>query len=367
MAFFAYFFISLFQAPRKMPMPDLVKVASFARSFEPLIDHSEQGVRQIADYQRTYLAVWDLAEHVRVANLTSADVIAHELDDLGTSLDELTSNLRKFYVNVDADMDSIILVTEWASGQLNALPSNPESRLAIAYTNMYDSLASIGLFENPSTSLPTALGTTVSELFGRTRSQQTYRALQHLLTEFLSILEESIESELVFASKLFSLHESIERSFLSIQRLTIRESDEQQGLQTDHLASMWARAFGPNAKKLRLYERNLNLLSTVRSSTLQNKGLLLLHNNRLVGLKQDLEQLKRRLASPLIAGGKESTVSVDKQVQSLETTYDYLRNMRNEQKRRVRDWQFEREQEREVERVQLVGTAKVGKLEIQGR
>jgi hypothetical protein len=96
---------ALFQPAYGRPVPDLVKVAGVARSFEPLIYYSEHGVAQVSDLQNTGNAVWDLSESVRSSNLTSAPLIVKELDELSESLKMLSIELTRFFANVDGDID----------------------------------------------------------------------------------------------------------------------------------------------------------------------------------------------------------------------------------------------------------------------
>jgi hypothetical protein len=77
----------LFQPMAQRPVPDLVKVAGLARSFEPLIYYS------------------DLGESVRSSNMTSAGIIVKGLDELSESLKTLAIELTKFFANVDGDID----------------------------------------------------------------------------------------------------------------------------------------------------------------------------------------------------------------------------------------------------------------------
>lgn len=96
---------ALFEPAYGSPVPDLVKVAGIARSFEPLIYYSEHGAAQVGDLQATGVAVWDLGESVRSSNLTSAPIIVKELDELSDSLKTLSLELTKFFANVDGDID----------------------------------------------------------------------------------------------------------------------------------------------------------------------------------------------------------------------------------------------------------------------
>lgn len=98
----------LLRPPTPGPVPDLVKVAGLAKSFEPLIHYSENGVQQISDLQETGVAVWDLGESVRSTNMTSAPIIVKELDELSESLKTLAIELTRFFANVDGDVDRCV-------------------------------------------------------------------------------------------------------------------------------------------------------------------------------------------------------------------------------------------------------------------
>lgn len=94
-----------------------MKVAGLARSFEPLIHYSQNGVAQIGDLQETGVAVWDLGESVRYSNMTSAPIIARELDNLGESLKTLAVELTRFFANVDGDIDRYDLRNRFCRNQ----------------------------------------------------------------------------------------------------------------------------------------------------------------------------------------------------------------------------------------------------------
>ncbi|KAL8788097.1 MAG: hypothetical protein Q9213_001855 [Squamulea squamosa] len=325
----------LTHTPPPAPVPDLVKVAGLARSFEPLIFYSEHGVKQIGDLQETGVAVWDLGESVRFVNMTSAPIIVQELDNLSENLKNLASELSKFFTNVDGDIDGILIVMEWAQRELSTLESMPTSSLSTAFTNIHTLLSKVGFLQNQSTGLPTSLGNVFTSLFGTTHAQRTQQTLHRTFNEFLSVLEESINSELTHSTALFALFESIDRQFLNIQRSVVRETDTQDQLQSEFLSSLWVRLTGPNASQMRKYEKNKALLASVRAKTTQNKSLLVDHNGRLVALKGNLESLRRKLVSPLVGRGEGSTVGVEDQIRGLEGTYDQLKRVRERQKERV--------------------------------
>lgn len=323
--------------PVPPPAPDLVKVAALARSFEPLLFYSENGVKQISELQETGVAVWDLGESVRLANMTSAPLIVQELDQLSDNLKTLSYELTRFFAGVDADIDSILIVMEWAKRELSVLSTAPLSSLSSAFTNVHAVLSRLGILEDRSTGLPTALGVLVTNLFGVTSSQRTHQTLLRTFNEFLGVLEDTINSELTYSTSLFSLFESIDRQFLNLHRTVVRESDTQERLEGELLSSLWVRIIGANASLLRKYEKNKDLLSSVRAKTTSNKGMLMEHNGKLMALKGNLENLRRKLVSPLVRRENGSTVGVEEQIRGLEGTYEHLRHVREKQRDRVQE------------------------------
>lgn len=361
---------ALFLPGLPQAIPDLVKLSSFARSFEPLIYYSENGYQQIGSLQETGVAVWDLSESVRGTNMTSAPIIVGQLDELSESLKSLSLELTQFFTDVDSDIDSILLVMDWAKRELSRLSAQPPTSLpTIVFDNVHNMLSRIGALEHTSgiaeggdatTTSPTTLGHIVLAIFGPTSAQQTRATLTYTFTEFLSVLEESINSELTRSTALFALFESIDRQFLNLQRTVVRESDAQERAEGEMLSSLWTRVLGPDSAAVRKYEKNKKLLANVRSHTVANKHLLVDHRGRLLTLKVNLETLRRKLVSPLVrrndsvsflgldgtaAGGSGSGAAgrmlspveavIDGQLRGLEGTHDYLRSVRERQKAKV--------------------------------
>ncbi|KAG9246510.1 hypothetical protein BJ878DRAFT_279912 [Calycina marina] len=317
------------------PVPDLVKVAGLAKAFEPLIFYSENGIQQIGDLQATGVAVWDLGESVRSTNMTSAPIIVKELDGLSDSLKTLALELTRFFANVDGDVDGILIVMDWAKRELAQLQLQllPPSPLTSAFDNFHSILSRCGVFEN-SAGTPTRLGSLATSLFGLSSPQRTRQTLQRTFTEFLSVLEESINSELQHSLVLFSLFESIDRQFLNLARTVIRESSAQDSAQDDMLGSLWTKLLGPNASTLHKFEKNKKLLSNIRAKTVQNKSILLEHNGKLLTLKANLESLRRKIVSPLLRANG-STLGVEEQIRGLEEVGGYLGGVRERQRSKL--------------------------------
>jgi len=352
--------------PIPPPVPDLVKLSTLAKSFEPLIFYSENGYMQITALQETSVAVWDLGESVRSANMTSAPLIVRSLDELSESLKSLGLELTRFFADVDSDVDSILIVMDWAKRELEGVSSAQGTPITgVVFDHIHGLLNRGGLLETATG--PTQLGKILTDVFGASSPQRTRATLTRTFHEFLNVLEESINSELTHSTALFALFTSIDRQFLNLQRTVVRESDTQERLESDLLSSLWTRVMGPNSVMLRKYEKNKQLLSSVRARTVSNKHLIMEHHGRLQTLKVNLETLRRKLVSPLVR--RNDSVSIDSkgmvegQIRGLEGTYEYLRVVREKQKAKLMEMVYGSKGPRRT----LVGVGAEGGLEIEAR
>ncbi|KAK4109746.1 hypothetical protein N656DRAFT_791601 [Canariomyces notabilis] len=322
----------LAQPAAMRPVPDLVKVAAVARSLEPLIYYSENGLQQVGDLQATGVAVWDLGESVRSSNMTAAPIIVKELDALSDSLKTLAEELTRFFANVDGDIDGILIVMDWARRELSQVQQLPPLPLSSAFDNIHNLLSNAGILEDPATGQPTRLGALSTSLFGYSTPQRTKQALQRTFNEFLTVLEEAVASELQHSLALFALFEAIDHQFLNLARTVVREASLQDEKHAEVLSSLWTRILGTKGSEVAKYERNRLLLQNVREKTVRNKGILVEHNHKLLALKANLEALRRKLVSPLVRSVNSSTLTIEDQIRGLEDVGLYLEGVRARQK-----------------------------------
>lgn len=333
-------FKSLLQPAAPRPAGDLVKVAGLARSFEPLIYYSEHAVAQVHDLQATSVAVWDLGESVRTSDMRDAPSIVADLDALSETMKTLAIEMTKFFARVDGDIDGILNVMDWAKMHLHRLNSSPApSTLSSAYDNLHNLLSQACILEDAAGS-PTSLGRVTTHVFGLSNPQREQRMVQLLFTEFLAVLEDSIQAELQHSVTLFALFEAVDFHFLNLARTVVRESSAQEELHADLLASLWTRLLGTRAAELRKFEQNRLLLRNVRDKTVRNKGILVEHNGKLLTLKASLETLRSKLVSPLVRGVNSTTLTLDDQIRGLSDVSEYLGGVRKQQKGKVMESLF---------------------------
>lgn len=184
---------------------------------------------------------------------------------------------------------------DWAKMHLHRFQSTKKSSpLSLAYDNVHTMLSQANILEEPSGTL-TPIGTVASFVFGPSTPQREQRVVQTVFREFLSVLEDSIQSELQHSLTLFALFEAVDRHLLNLVRTVARESSAQEELHADLLAGLWARILGPRAADVRKFEQNRLLLRDVRDKTVRNRGVLEDHNTKLLGLKASLEGLRAKL------------------------------------------------------------------------
>ncbi|KAF4125609.1 hypothetical protein GMORB2_0853 [Geosmithia morbida] len=331
---------ALMQPAATRPAGDLVKVAGVARSFEPLIYYSEHAIIQVHDLQATSIAVWDLSESVRASDMKDATSIINDLDGLSETMKTLAEEMTRFLSRVDGDMDAVLNVMDWARLHLERFQStkNP-STLSSAYDNMHNLLSRTHILEEPS-GAPTALGSLAGFVFGLSTPQREQRVVQTIFHEFLSVLEDSIQSELHHSLALFALFETVDRHLFNLVRTVARESSAQEELHADLLSGLWARILGPRSADVRKFERNRLLLRDVRDKTVRNRGILEDHNTKLLGLKASLEGLRAKLVSPLVRGANATTLSLEDQIRGISDVSSHLGDIRRLQKSRVMESMF---------------------------
>ena len=242
---------------------------------------------------------------------------------------------------------SVLIVIDWAKRELATVSAFPPSTMTSVFDNMHAMIARTGVLEDAD-GLPSKVDMMLTSLFGQPSTKRNRRVLHQTFSEFLSVLEESISGELKHAQLLFGLFEAIDGKFHNLQRATARENDKQERDEDELLSSLWSRLMGANAHKLKKFEKNKKLLATVRGRTIHNKHVLTDHSTKLLQLKSNLEILRQKLVSPLVRRNDSSALSIEEQIAGLDGTYQYLSEVREQQKRK------------HMERVYAAGSRHVG-------
>ncbi|KAI6784480.1 uncharacterized protein J7T54_006525 [Emericellopsis cladophorae] len=329
-------FLKIVLSPVKSrPAGDLVKIAGIARSFEPLIYYSEHANVQAQGLLSTSMAVVDLSESLRRSTMDYAPRLVVTLDSLSEDLRMLAVEVTRFLTTVDSDMDGILSVMDWSKMHLSRFQSNKhQGLLSSAYDNVYDALSSAHILEDDA-GHQTSAGAVTTYIFGFPEAKREQRLIQHMFDEFITVLDESITSELEQSLSLFQLYDAVDKNMANVGRTVAQESSAQDHLHNDALSGLWARILGPNAADISKYEKNHRLLTNVRASTNQNRALLEHHKTQLLSLQQSLNRLRGHLVSPRMRGANQTVLTLQDQIQGIDDVNRYLTDIRLKQKSRV--------------------------------
>lgn len=234
----------------------------------------------------------------------------------------------------------ILNVMDWAKMHLKRFQStSTPSTISSTYDKLHSLLSSAHIFEN-SAGETTAIGNMATYIFGMSQPQREQRLVQLLFTEFLTVLEDSIQAELQHSVTLFALFEAVDRHFLNLARTVVRETSTQEELHADMLSGLWVRILGARAEELRKFEQNRRLLHNVRDKTVRNKHTLVTHQSKLLVLRASLESLRGKLVSPLVRGSNATQLTLDDQIYGLSSVSEYLTDLRSKQKGKVMETLF---------------------------
>ncbi|KAJ4295162.1 hypothetical protein N0V90_007172 [Kalmusia sp. IMI 367209] len=311
------------------PGPNVAHLTNMVRRFEPLMYGSENVIPRSRELSEASIAVEDLGESIRASNMSASKAIIGQLDDLGTNLKMLSQQITTFFVHVDGDMDSIISAIEWGTRQLQGIQATKVGVIDTVIGNIHGGLDKIGVLAKDGN--PTAIGSIVNGVMGVTTQQRAKATLQRTFDHILSTLEENLTNELTRADNLFQMFDSVDHQFHNLHRSVAKEEDSLSAQKDEFLASMW-RSTITNKLRLKKYEKNLKLLKDLRSSALANKSELKNNIQIIRTVKDQLDVARRSLISPVIRGAQSDSYGIEKQLEDVSATHDFLKGVRDSQK-----------------------------------
>ncbi|KAF2675250.1 hypothetical protein BT63DRAFT_32758 [Microthyrium microscopicum] len=326
----------LLGAPSPPPVPNLLKVAEVAKTFEPLIYHTDSGRKQINQLQTTGYAVYDLGASVQYAsNLNKSKEIADDLYTVSEIMKKLVIDLTDFFSKVEGDVDGIIYMMDWAKRYLDRLePTQPGSMTTIT-DNLQEMLSQAGISEYRD-GTPNPVGHMMQFMFRGTTAQRNRQKLKYTFDEVLNAVESSISTQLQIAMLLYQKFEDIDKIYQNLATTALHEVDQQDAEENELLSSAWVRIMGPRKNALTKFEKNRDLLGTVRLQTTQHKDVLKDFGQKLLLMKSNLDYIREDLTVAMVRTNGTSDLPIEEQMASLDDTYKVLKEVRDRQKAQLR-------------------------------
>jgi hypothetical protein len=236
---------------------------------------------------------------------------------------------------------------EWAKRNLLSIEPISSGSISTAVDNIQGMLNTAGLLET-SDGQPTRIGSVVRSIMGQTTLQRNMATMQRTFNEFLNVLEESINNGLHHSNNLFGLLEGIDKQYRNLLQSAVRETSQQEEEEGEMLGSLWTRMVGPHASKVRKFEKNKDLLKSIRDRTNNNKKIMQDHSGKLMLMKSKLDHLRQRVSSQLVRSNNSDVLPVHAQIQGLDDTYLYLKMVREKQQQRTLEMLWESGNKRPV-------------------
>jgi len=225
---------------------------------------------------------------------------------------------------------------EWARRELSHHVHPPPTGMGVAIANLQAGVNQLGLLEGPDGS-PNVIGSAVVAIFGPSKALNARNAVLRAFNELLNVFEEVVDHQVQHASELLQLFDSIDHQFSNIQRMIAREKDSQDNEENETLASLWTKLIGPGEAKIKKYAKNRELLGSLLERTRWNRNNIKDHKGQLDSVKARLQQLRKRLVSPLVCGNASSHLSIEQQILGIEPVEEHLKSFRERQRFKADD------------------------------
>ncbi|KIM28644.1 hypothetical protein M408DRAFT_137678 [Serendipita vermifera MAFF 305830] len=297
--------------------PRFQDLVSIQTGFESIMESAGMGINLALNMKKMEIAIRDLNTLVKLSDLVSKDLLSSSLDAFVISAKDASRHLSRLESGVGGAVDSIVAMNDYAINSLEAIEKYEKNKSAIS-TIIHSTNTSPMSREKIAETFNQAAGVTESNL----------RRLIEMALATMTILNQ-IESQLSV------IHEIVSRE----EGDTKAKRDEVVSLIPIYLiylisvllklADLWT-YLGANRDKLNRFADHRTLLSQVanyRSAAAMQVGGTLV---QLEGLAADLDELRERVATPLLA--HETAVPLEVHIETLRKGVQRLTDGRNRAK-----------------------------------
>ena len=283
--------------------------------FEEVLQESAGSVSLPLDMKRGETSIRDLRQIVRFSQLHSKNELVLEFDGFIETARIASYDLQKFNSHVGRGVDNVLAMARWTKRVLDGIAERDASQGALSYLFNDKLLA-------PFQPIKFTQDTLLDQYIQHTRT-----------------VEEEINRLVSEAQALLFVLQNLEDRLDVIHSIAIRDDIHAQGGKNEVMSQLWT-MLGGNRNKLGKFDSQLRLLgqvNTYRQNAIAHVSGTLV---RLQGMGAELDELRERVGSVELLGGKGSVPlslhieNIEMGVERLERSRKGAKELENEELRK---------------------------------
>ncbi|KAI6165792.1 hypothetical protein EDD17DRAFT_1553254, partial [Pisolithus thermaeus] len=276
------------------PQPDFQSLVKAQGSmFDQLVGESVGGSALSIEVLKAEMATRDLSILVRYSDLKSKDSVAELLSTISKDAKRTARGLTKLNAKVAGAVDEVMALNNYAMTTIEEAPAKAASRVLQAM-------------------VPIKIGPTADEI------------IQGAFALAMDQSGQSIARLIVEAEVSGQNLDQMEVDIASLHDMITREDKHMSTEKDLVLGELWSR-LGGNKQKIREYDDRLALLNDLSVYRKQARAHVMAALQTLHAMSDDLEDLRERVATPGIIGGK---VPIQVHIESIKNGLERLKEGR---------------------------------------
>ncbi|KIM20437.1 hypothetical protein M408DRAFT_135758 [Serendipita vermifera MAFF 305830] len=264
------------------------------------MESAGMGINLALNMKKMEIAIRDLNTLVKLSDLVSKDLLSSSLDAFVISAKDASRHLSRLESGVGGAVDSIVAMNDYAINSLEAIEKYEKNKSAIS----------------------TIIHSTNISPMSREKIAETFN-------QAAGVTESNLRRLIEMALATMTILNQIESQLSVIHEVVSREEGDTEAKRDEVLADLWT-YLGANRDKLNRFADHRTLLSQVanhRSAAAMQVGGTIV---QLEGLAADLDELRERVATPLLAHG--TAVPLKVHIETLRKGVQRLTDGRNRAK-----------------------------------
>lgn len=271
--------------PKWADYPRLVDMQ--ATTLGQLLDQTAGGSGLALEIKKAELATHDLTTLVRVSDLTSRELLADTLVGFVGDAKKTAEDLQRLGAKVGGAVDRHVSSLSQASRDANIVCS-------VMAMNDY-ALNKIDAAQNGQ---PSAVMRVLWPFGSASGTQEVVRST---FEDAMAVMGDAMARVVVEAQLSLGHLQDLEQRLLTLHEIIAREDKAVEADKGELLAHLWTK-LGGNKKKMKGFERHVQLLGGVRAYRKQALGHVVGTLQTLSGMQADMEELRARVASVPVGG-----------------------------------------------------------------